>query len=124
MGKRQNDLYADLDQRLADLARTAQSAPPAAVPPQLAAQAESQSYDAAHKLFRGTDYNGAITAFREFLKAYPASPKAPDALLNVAANQIALANLAGARKTLRELVAQYPGTDAAKLAQKRLSALK
>jgi len=56
--------------------------------------------------------------------AYPTSAKVPDALLNIAANQIALDNLAGARKTLEELVAKHPGTNAAALASRRLAALK
>jgi tol-pal system protein YbgF len=164
MGKRQNDLYADLDQRLADLARAAQSAPaPAAADasPQADAQAESRSYDAALKLFREASYPGAIAGFKDFLKTYPASemaanaqywigysyyalkdyktsllnqqklvatypasPKVPDALLNIAANQIALDNLNGARKTLKDLVAKHPGSEAAKLAARRLSVLK
>jgi tol-pal system protein YbgF len=161
MGKRQNDLYADLDQRLADLARAAQSAPAADASPQADAQAESKSYEAALKLFRETSYPGAIAGFKNFLKTYPdsemaanaqywigysyyalkdyktsllnqqklvatypASPKVPDALLNIAANQIALDNLDGARKTLKDLVAKHPGTEAAKLAARRLSALK
>ncbi len=45
------------------------------------------------------------------MAAYPASAKVPDAMLNIATNQIALDNLAGARKTLEELVAKYPGTN-------------
>lgn len=157
MGKRQNDLYADLDQRLAELARGAQ--PPAA--PQVDAQAESQAYEAALKLFREKDYPGAIAGFKGFLQTYPdgalaanahywigyayyaqrdyktslatqqklvatypTSPKVPDAMLNIAASQIAMDNLGAARKTLTELVAKHPGTDAAKLAERRLSALK
>src|SRR5574340_177496 len=166
MGKRQNDLYADLDQRLADLARAAPAAPaptvaPPAAAPQPDALAETQSYEAALKLFRDTAYPAAIVGFKNFLKTYPdsamaanaqywigysyyalkdyktslthqqklvatypASPKVPDALLNIAADQIALDNLDGARKTLKELVAKHPGTEAAKLAARRLSALK
>lgn len=160
LGKRQNDLYADLDQRLADLSR---AAPVAAAPVTSAAdaEAETQRYEAALKLFREKDYAGAATGFREFLQAhpdstlaanaqywlgyshyvrkdyktalatqqtlvatYPSNPKVPDALLNIAANQIAMDQLDAARKTLKELVARHPGTEAAKLAERRLSALK
>src|SRR5574340_1429946 len=64
MGKRQNDLYADLDQRLAELARAAESAPatvaPPAATPQPDALAATQSSEAALKLFRDTDYPAAI----------------------------------------------------------------
>ncbi|MDP1529414.1 MAG: tol-pal system protein YbgF [Rhodoferax sp.] len=179
LGKRQNDLYADLDQRIADLAKAAQPAPVAAVaqpaasaptttPPAAAGGlsqpdplVESRSYEAALSQFREANYAGAIAGFNGFLKAYPdsalaanaqywigysyyalkdyksslahqqklvaaypASPKVPDALLNIAANQIALDNLVGARKTLEDLVAKHPGTNAATLAARRLSALK
>ena len=181
LGKRQNDLYADLDQRIGDIAKAAKPAPEAGLapaspatpeptpsagaaagsPPQLDPLVESRSYETALGLFREANYPGAIAGFNGFLKAYPdsalaanaqywigysyyalkdyktslahqqklvavypASPKVPDALLNIAANQIALDNLAGARKTLEEIVAKHPGTNAATLATRRLSALK
>jgi len=178
LGKRQNDLYADLDQRVADLAKAARPAPageaePAtsgtAVPPAAATGDspqpdpldESRSYEAALALFRGANYPGAIAGFSGFMKAYPdstlaanaqywigysyyalkdyktalahqqkllavypASNKVPDAMLNIAANQIELGDLAGARKTLEGLVAKHPGTQAATLAARRLSTLK
>jgi tol-pal system protein YbgF len=183
LGKRQNDLYADLDQRIGDITKAAKPAlepgvapaSPAAPapaetpsagaaagsPPQLDPLVESRSYETALGLFREANYPGAIAGFNGFLKAYPdsslaanaqywigysyyalkdyktslahqqklvavypASPKVPDALLNIAANQIALDNLAGARKTLEEIVAKHPGTNAATLATRRLSALK
>ena len=167
LGKRQNDLYADLDQRIADLAKAAAdgaqaaSTPPAGASPQLDPLVESRSYEAALAQFRGASYPAAIAGFNGFLKAYPdstlapnaqywigyayyaqkdyksalahqqklvlvypASAKVPDALLNIAANQLALDDTAGARKTLEGLVAKYPDTEAAKLAARRLSALK
>lgn len=203
LGKRQNDLYVDLDQRLADLvnqAKAAKSAPVAATAPPPAAPAaqeapsapatattpapatakseppavatpaatpqldplvESRTYETALNHFREANYAGAIAGFKGFLKAYPdsalapnaqywigyayyaqkdyksalahqqkliaaypTSAKVPDALLNIATNQIALDNLTGARKTLEELVAKHPGTNAANLAARRLAALK
>jgi tol-pal system protein YbgF len=177
LGKRQNDLYADLDQRVADLAKaakaTAAEAAPAvataAVPTAAAAgtssppdpQLESRSYEAALTQFREANYPAAIVGFNGFIKAYPdstlasnaqywigysyyalkdyktalahqqkllavypASNKVPDALLNIATNQLALDDTAGARKTLEDLVAKHPGTQAATLAARRLSTLK
>ncbi|HEX7972740.1 MAG TPA: tol-pal system protein YbgF [Thiobacillus sp.] len=185
LGKRQSDLYTDLDQRIAELAKAIKSASAAEAPPAAPGvpaasvpgvavssgtagatpaapdpQAE-RSYEAALAQFRQADYAGAIAGFKGFLKAYPdsalavnaqywigyayyalkdyktalaqqqkllvtypASAKVPDALLNIAANQIALDNVKGARKTLEELVAKHPGTHAATLAARRLSALK
>jgi tol-pal system protein YbgF len=177
LGKRQNDLYADLDQRVADLAKAAKATPaeaasavaPAATPTAAAAgnsgppdpQLESRSYEAALTLFREANYPAAIVGFNGFIKAYPdstlasnaqywigysyyalkdyktalahqqkllavypASNKVPDALLNIATNQLALDDTAGARKTLEDLVAKHSGTQAATLAARRLSTLK
>jgi len=177
LGKRQNDLYADLDQRVADLAKAARPAPgdeaqpaasgtavPAAAagnPTPLDPLVESRSYEAALAQFREAKYPAAIAGFNGFLKAYPdstlasnaqywvgysyyamkdyktalahqqkllavypASNKVPDAMLNIATNQIELNDLAGARKTLEDLVARHPGTQAATLAARRLSTLK
>lgn len=183
LGKRQNDLYADLDQRIVELAKAAKPVPaadaaqPAATDSQAVAGtvakpaadgsaqadplAESRSYEGALALFRDAKYTDAIAGFKNFLKAYPGSalaanaqywigysyyalkdyktslahqqklvatypdsPKVPDALLNVATNQIELNDMAAARKTLKDLVAKHPGTPAAKLAARRLAAIK
>jgi len=188
LGKRQNDLYVDLDQRITDLAKPLKLAPaagagspevapsqpaptavatpppgPAAAPSasQLDPMVESRSYEASLDHFRGANYAGAIAGFKGFLKAYPdsalasnaqywmgysyfalkdyksalahqqkgvavypVSAKVPDALLNIANSMIALDDLTGARKVLEELVAKHPGTNAATLAARRLSALK
>ena len=188
LGKRQNDLYVDLDQRITDLAKPLKPAPaagagspevapsqpaptavatpppgPAAAPSasQLDPMVESRSYEASLDHFRGANYAGAIAGFKGFLKAYPdsalasnaqywmgysyfalkdyksalahqqkgvavypVSAKVPDALLNIANSMIALDDLTGARKVLEELVAKHPGTNAATLAARRLSALK
>ncbi|MFP5410227.1 MAG: tol-pal system protein YbgF [Gammaproteobacteria bacterium] len=166
LGKRQNDLYADLDQRMGELSKSAAAAATAqAVPADVATPGdpalESRSYEAALKLFRDADYPAAIAGFGEFLKAYPsstlaanaqywigysyfaqkdyktslahqqkllatypASNKVPDALFNIAANQLALNETAAGRKTLEEIVAKHPGTQAATLAARRLAELK
>jgi tol-pal system protein YbgF len=198
LGKRQNDLYVDLDQRISDLAKAARSVPvaeappppapsaqasaapaapapaeapvaeaaqpapaPAAATPQLDPLVESRSYETALNHFREANYAGAIAGFKGFLKVYPdsalapnaqywigysyyalkdyktalahqqklvalypTSAKVPDAMLNIASSQIALDDLAGGRKTLEELVDKHSGTNAAKLAARRLAALK
>ncbi len=171
LGKRQGVLYADLDQRVADLAKAAKAAsepvappPPAQPGPETAADAagaESRSYGTALGQFRQADYPAAIVSFNDFLKAYPgselaanaqywigysyymqkdykaslahqkklladypASNKVPDALFNIAASQLALNDAGSARKTLEEIVAKHPGTQAASLAARRLSELK
>lgn len=183
LGKRQNDLYADLDQRITALAKAAKPAPApdagqpsaageTATGPSTAAPAaggstqadplvESRDYENALALFREARYADAIAGFKTFLKTYPDSalaanaqywtgyayyalkdyktslahqqkllatypdsPKVPDALLNIATNQIELNDMASARKTLNELVTKHPGTPAAKIAARRLAAIK
>ncbi len=186
LGKRQSDLYVDLDKRIEDLNKqvksntqaVASAASPSVVvsgspssanagsnsQPQTAPEdplAESKSYETALNLFRSGDYAKSIAGFSAFLKAYPdstlasnamywtgyayyaakdyknalaqqmklvseypQSAKVPDALLNIASNQMELNDLAAAKKNLEELVAKYSGTNAAAIATKRLNLLK
>jgi tol-pal system protein YbgF len=169
LGKRQNDLYADLDKRVADLAKAAGPAPADGAQPAAAGGSpklvdplvESRSYEAALAQFREANYPGAIAGFNDFLTAYPesglaanaqywigysyyslkdykaalaqqqkllttypASNKVPDAMLNIANSQLALNDKPGARKTLKDIVAKHPGTQAATLAARRLAELK
>ncbi|MHB8939693.1 MAG: tetratricopeptide repeat protein, partial [Thiobacillus sp.] len=69
-------------------------------------------------------YKTALAHQKKLVAAYPDSAKVPDALLNIATNQVALDDLDGARKTLEDLVAKHPGTHAATLAERRLATLK
>lgn len=70
------------------------------------------------------DCKSTVTAFQQLVKAYPDYPKAPDGLLNVAACQLELKDKSASRRTLEKLMAQYPGTEEAKIAKSRLSSLK
>lgn len=208
LGKRQTDLYTDLDKRLEDLnkqVKTAAAPPatPVAAPapaPAATAQAaaapsataspspqassatsspapaqpavsaslpaedpllESKTYEAALNQFKAANYAAAIAGFKNFLKTYPGSSlasnaqywigysyyalkdyktslaqqgkllgtypqsaKIPDALLNMASSQIETDDMGAAKKTLEEIVSKHPGTNAAKIAAKRLAALK
>jgi tol-pal system protein YbgF len=189
LSKRQSDLYIDLDKRLEDLNKQVKSAAPAAVTPGPAVAvstaeataatvttatppaasttakqdplAESKAYEDALEQFKAGDYEKAIAGFGDFLKSYPQStlaanalywtgyayyarkdyknalaqqmklvstypqnPKVPDALLNIANNQLELNDTASAKKNLEEIVAKYPGTNAAAIAAKRLSLIK
>ena len=183
LGKRQSDLYLDLDKRVEELNKQAKNVQPAPQPvatvavsatPAPAAQqpapppapqedplAESKAYETALNLFRAGEYEKAIEGFGDFLKnypdstlaanaqywtgysyyaskdyknalsyqlklvsTYPQSAKVPDALLNIASNQVELKDLASARKNLKEIVDKYPGTNAAAIAAKRLNLLK
>lgn len=127
LGKRQNDLYADLDQRIADLAKAGQPAPvvdpaPAVAGAQPAAAAdspqadplvESRSYEAALNQFREANYAGAIAGFSGFLKAYPASALASNAQYWIGYSYYALKDYKTALAHQQKLVAAYP--DSAKV---------
>ena len=70
------------------------------------------------------DYKNALEQQTKLVNAYPQSPKVPDALLNIANCQMELNDTATARKNFQEIVAKYPGTNAAVIAAKRLELLK
>lgn len=130
LGKRQNDLYSDLDQRLADLAKAAKAAdagqpgaaasqagPDAAATPPAAggsAQAdpliESRSYESALALFRDAKYKGAIAGFNDFLKAYPDSTLAANAQYWIGYAYYALKDYKTSLAHQKKLVAAYPGS--------------
>lgn len=65
------------------------------------------------------DCKNAIAAQMVVLKSYPDSPKAADAMLNIASCQTELKDKA-AKKTLQELIKQYPDSSAAATAKERL----
>lgn len=124
LGKRQNDLYADLDQRLSDLAKAAKPAPAAdaehsAAPastdtpvaggsPKNDQLAESRSYEGALGLFRDAKYTAAIAGFKDFLKAYPNSGLAANAQYWIGYSYYALKDYKTSLAQQRKLVAAYP----------------
>lgn len=127
LGKRQNDLYADLDQRLGDLAKAAKPAPASegaqpgvagspAVPDGAAAGGipkpdplvESRSYESALALFRDAKYPGAIAAFKDFLKAYPDSTLAANAQYWIGYSYYALKDYKTSLAHQKKLVVAYP----------------
>ncbi|KVW94609.1 tol-pal system protein YbgF [Thiobacillus denitrificans] len=128
LGKRQNDLYADLDQRIADLAKAGQPAPavdpapavegaqpaaPAAAgdPPQAADPlVESRSYEDALKQFREANYASAIAGFNGFLKAYPTSALAANAQYWIGYSYYVLKDYKTALAHQQKLVAAYPAS--------------
>ena len=70
------------------------------------------------------DYKAAIAAQQVVIKNYPTSPRAADAMLNVASSQTDMGDKRAARQTLDALVAKYPDTQAASTARERLPALR
>lgn len=77
-----------------------------------------------YSLYSLKAYKAAVTEMHLLLAKYRQTPKAPDALLTIASCQVELNQLTSAKATLRELVKQYPHSNAAGIARKRLDLLK
>lgn len=66
-------------------------------------------------------YAEALAAFQSVVTGFPDSRKRADALLKAGFCQVELRQWAGARKSLRRVVSEFPGTPAAKEAAARLA---
>lgn len=134
LGKRQSDLYVDLDKRVEDLNKqvktntqaVASAASPSVVvsgTPSSAASgagaqtsqatsedplAESKSYEAALNLFRAGDYSKSIAGFAAFLKSYPDSTLASNALYWTGYAYYAAKDYKNALAQQMKLVGEYP----------------
>lgn len=69
------------------------------------------------------DYRNAIAAQQIVIERFADTPRAPEALLNIAASQEELKQRAPARVTLQRLLKEYPDSESAKVAKERLAAL-
>lgn len=70
------------------------------------------------------DYRSAVTNFRTLATADPEHLRTPEALLSMANCQVELKDIKAARKTLEDLVKDYPQSEAASAAKERLTKLK
>jgi len=70
------------------------------------------------------DYRDAIASFRSLLGAFPEGARAPEAMLSIANCQAELKDPRGARRTLGELIKNYPKSEAAQAGRERLASLK
>lgn len=68
------------------------------------------------------NFQQSIDAQNKLIRTYPNSAKIPDALLNIASSQQEMGDNATAKKTLQDLIARYPFSDAADKAKRRLPA--
>ena len=75
-------------------------------------------------LFVLKDYQGALDTYQGLLKAFPGVPHAPDILFSIAGCQQELKLDAAAKKTLKQLIAKYPSSEAAAKAKELLVTLK
>ncbi len=88
------------------------------------ALAPSAAYWIGNAYYALRDFDKAIAAQQQLISTYPDSPKIPDGLLNMASSQIEVGQKVAARKILEDLIAAYPGTEAATKARQRLGSLK
>ena len=70
------------------------------------------------------DYKKALDSYQLLVSKYSYHPKIAEALFGIADSQQELNDKAGAKKTLKQIIAKYPGTDLAEKARKRLALLK
>jgi tol-pal system protein YbgF len=86
---------------------------PGVVPPIATARpgdpaAEQRAYDAALDLFKRGDYGGAITAFGNFVRAYPRTSLSPSAQYWIGNAHFARRDYRAAITAQRTLIANYP----------------
>ncbi|MDD5384105.1 MAG: tol-pal system protein YbgF [Gallionella sp.] len=70
------------------------------------------------------DYKNALATYQGLLKAFPSMPKVADILFNIAGCLQELKQGAAAQKTLKQLVAKYPDSEAAGKAKKLITTAK
>jgi tol-pal system protein YbgF len=74
--------------------------------------------------FLSRDYANSLEGYQNLLAKYQDHPRAPEAMLNMAECQFELKNKPAAKATLKQLISQFPGSDAADKAKKRLATIK
>jgi len=85
---------------------------------------ESARFWLGNALYGKKDYKEAIAAFRTLVAASPDHPRAPEALLAMANCQVEMKDNRGARRTLDELMKNYPKSEAAAAGKERLATIK
>lgn len=70
------------------------------------------------------DFKSAMDSYQMVAGKFAFSPRAAEAMLGVADCQVGLKDLDAADKTLKQLIAKYPNTEAANGAKRRLGAAK
>jgi tol-pal system protein YbgF len=123
--KRQNDLYADLDERMRELTQTVDTikGPKSAalkqdltLPQQSSVQAapsvdplaEAKAYDAALNYYKVGNYKAAAVAFQNFLKDYPRSALSANAQFWIGQSYFSSRDFRSALANQQKLVILYP----------------
>lgn len=81
-------------------------------------------FSMASAYFALKDYKNALASYQLLLLKFPYSPKVADAMFGMADSQQELNNTAAVKKTLKQIIAKYPGSEMADKARKRLASLK
>lgn len=66
----------------------------------------------------------SIGSYQILIEKYQDHPRAPEAMFNIADCELEMKNKPAAKKTLKQLISQFPGSDASEKAKKRLAAIK
>jgi tol-pal system protein YbgF len=110
--QRQKDLYTDTDTRLRKLeggAPAASNSAPANAPAQPASEEkDAKAFADANALSQSAKHKEAFAAFDSFLKEYPNSKLAPDALYGMGYSQFALKNYKSAIATQQKVMDLHP----------------
>ena len=83
----------------------------------------SAHYWLGNSLYATKDYRAAIAAQQVVVDRHADSPRAPDALLNIAASYTELNDRNRARAALQKIITDFPNTESSKLAEDRLKVL-
>jgi tol-pal system protein YbgF len=70
------------------------------------------------------DCRNSVGSYQALVDEYQDHPRVPEAMLNIADCQLSLKNKNAAKKTLKQLISQFPGSDASEKAKKRLASIK
>ena len=70
------------------------------------------------------DYKNCLSSYETLVSKFQDHPRVAEAMLNIAECQLELKNKTAARKTLKQLISQFPGSDASDKAKKRLATIK
>lgn len=70
------------------------------------------------------DCRNSVSSYQMLIDKYQDHPRVQEAMLNIADCQLELKNKPAAKRTLKQLISQFPGSDASEKAKKRLAVIK
>jgi tol-pal system protein YbgF len=70
------------------------------------------------------DCKNSASSYQSLIDKYQDHPRVPESMLNLAECQLEMKSKTAAKKTLKQLISQFPGSDASEKAKKRLATIK